>query len=236
MWAGVDTEGCRFLTEDLMAEVMVMLGDRVQYKFDSGHIELNFDTSTLPLLTQQALGLADVLSIVVELIFDSSSFGAGSEPRCDVRYIKRDMPPVEPQLQHTTEPDSAEPLMYDPDPLGRHQETVPGPDETDEAALAEPAASPNSSESDDDDPMKIKKYKRPVVATVAYQFANIIRKKLADEWPQTRHFTWQQAKQWIPQLHTYLVQRLATLGDHCIICDEKQPLSGEALTCVEPIM
>ena len=214
--ADVDTEGCRFLTEDLMAEVVVMLGDKVQYKFDSGHIELVFDTSKLPLLTRQALGLADVLSTVVELIFESPSFGAGSVPRCDVRYIKRDIPPVEPQSQVTPEPSTAEPAMFDPD---GYQHVL--------AAPAEPAASPDSSESDDDDPMKIPKYKRPVVATVAYQFANIAKKRLAAEWPATRSFTWQQAKQWIPQLHMYLSKRLTTLGDHCVICDDKQLLSGE---------
>ena len=71
--AGVDTEGCRFLTEDLMAEVVVMLGDKVQYKFDSGHVELVFDIGKMPLLTRQALGLADVLSVVVEVILDSQA-------------------------------------------------------------------------------------------------------------------------------------------------------------------
>lgn len=224
--AGVDTEGCRFLTEDLMAEVVVMLGDKVQYKFDSERVDLVFDTSKLPLLTRQALGLANVLSIFVELIFDSPSFGAGSAPRCDVRYIKRNIPPIEPQSQNIPEPSIAAPAMFDPD--GYHQEAVADPEETDvKAAPAEPAASPDSSDSDDDDPMKIPKYKRPVVATVAYQFANITKKRLADEWPATRYFTWQQAKQWIPQLHVHLAKRLTTLGDHCVICDDKQLLSGE---------
>ena len=222
----MDTEGCRFLTEDLMAEVVVMLGDKVQYKFDSGHVDLVFDTSKLPLLTRQALGLADVLSIVVQLIFDSPSFGAGSEPRCDVRYIKHDIPPDEPQSPDIPEPSIAQPLMYDP--LGHHLEASADPEEADaNAAPAEPAPNLDSSDSDDDNPMKIPKYKRPVVATVAYQFANIVKNRLADQWPATRDFTWQQAKQWIPQLHMHLSKRLTTLGDHCVICDDKQPLSGE---------
>ena len=113
-------------------------------------------------------------------------------------------------------------------PPEHHQEAVAGNEEIDvKPDLAEPAPNPDSSDSNDDDPTKVPKYKRPIVATVAYQFANIAKKRLADEWPATRNFTWQQAKQWIPQLHTYLSKRLTTLGNYCVICDNKQPLSGE---------
>ena len=204
-----------------MAEVVVMLGDKVQYKFDSGHVELVFDTSKMPLLTRQALGLTDVLSIVVELVFDSPSFGAGSAPRSDVRYIKRDIPPIEPQSQDIPEPSIADPFIFIPPGHQQKEEAEAKP------AIAEPAPDLDSSDSNDGDPIKIPKYKQPIVATVAYHFANIAKKRLANEWPATRNFTWQQAKQWIPQLHIYLSKRLATLGDHCVICDDKQLLSGE---------
>ena len=217
----MDTEGCRFLTEDLMAEVVVMFGDKVQYTFDSGHVELVFDTRKMPLLTQQALGLTDVLNIVVELIFDSPSFGAGSAPRSDVCYIKRDIPPIEPQSQDIPEPSIADTFIFIPPGHQQEEEAEAKP------AIAEPAPDLDSSDSNDDDPMKIPKYKQPIVATVAYQFANIAKQRLANEWPATRNFIWQQAKQWIPQLHIYLSKRLATLGDHCVICDDKQLLSGE---------
>ena len=208
-----------------MAEAVLILDDQVQYKFENGHVELNFDTSKLPLLTLQALGLADVLTIVLELIFESSRFGAGSAPRCDVHYIKRDVSPVEPQPEAIPQPSiAAQPPISEP---GQNQGPLVGPEETDDVQ-AFPAKPADSLDSDsDDDPMKIPKYKQPVVATVAYQLANIARKRLADEWPSTRDCTWQQAKEWIPQLHTYLSKRLATLGDHCIICDDKQPLAGE---------
>ena len=73
------------------------------------------------------------------------------------------------------------------------------------------------------------KCQQPETATVAYQFANIARKKLADDWHTIRHLTWHQAKEYLPQLHLYLSSRLATIGDYCIICDDKQPLSGVAL-------
>lgn len=228
----MDTEGCKFLVEDLMTEVVIVIGDKVHYKFDNGHVELIFDTSMLPPLTLQALGLADVLTIVVELIFESPSFGAGAAPRSRVQYIKREIPTIEPlQLQSVPETTIAAPAyMVDPlDPSWVQVSVEPeGADEV-EPTPPEPADGLDDSESDDDAsdmPTSKRPFKQPVVATVAYQFANITRKNLAEDWPETRQYRWQQAKEWIPQLHTYLSRRLATLGDHCVICDDKQPLSG----------
>lgn len=203
-----------------MGEVVGTLGDKVGYKPDNGHVELNFDTSRLPLPTQQALGLIDVLTIVLELIFESSYFGAGSTPRNVVRYIKREVPPVEPDQQSL--PDT-EPPNFLIESSQQDQEAMN--DIQDNNSSPEPASSADSDS--DDDPMQITKYKRPTVTTVAYQFDNIARKRLADDWPDTRHFTWRQAKEWIPQLYKHLSARLMTLGDHCVICDDKQPLPGE---------
>lgn len=215
-----------------MTEVVIMIGDKVHYKFDNGHVELNFDTSMLPLLTLQALGLADVLTIVLELIFESSSFGAGAVPRSHVHYIKREVPPVEPPPLPEVPDTSIAAPAYTVDPLPRSwaQEAVLDLEEDQaDSAPAEPKDCHDDSESDDD-ALEMPKFKRPfkqpVVPTVAYQFANIASKRLADDWPNTRHFNWQQAKAWIPQLHTYLSKRLATLGDHCVICDARQLLSG----------
>lgn len=215
-----------------MTEVVIMIGDKVHYKFDNGHVELNFDTSMLPQLTLQALGLADVLTIVLELVLESSSFGAGAVPRSHVHYIKREVPPVEPPpLPEVPETTIAAPAYtVDPPPPPWAQEAVFGLEEDQaDSAPAKPKDCHDDSESDDDalDMPKFKRpFRQPVVPTVAYQFANIASKRLAEDWPNTRHFNWQQAKAWIPQLHTYLSNRLATLGDHCVICDDRQPLSG----------
>ena len=76
-----------------------MLGDKLHYEFDSRCVELHFDTSKLPLLTLQALGLTDILTGILELNFESSSFGAGPAPRRNVHYFKHDIAPK----QHTPE-------------------------------------------------------------------------------------------------------------------------------------
>ena len=206
-----------------MGEVVDLLGDKICYKPDNGHVELHFDTSRLPVPTLQALGLTDVLTIVLELIFESPYFGAGSAPRSAVRYIKQEVPPVEPDQQPFPEPDTEQLLTG---PLDHDQEAANNIQDSDSSP--EPA---NDIDSDsDDDPMQITKYKRPTVKFVAYQFANIARKQLDDDWPATRHFMWRQAKEWIPHLHKHLSARLMTLGDHCVICDDKQPLPGEVTT------
>ena len=200
-------------------------------------MELNFDTSKLPLLTVQALGLTDILKTVLELDFESSRLGTGPSPRCNVRYIldlslKEDIP--EPQPEDISKPRTA-PFMIDPpfliDPLAQCQDDVLYPEEADNVnPYVPPAESANSPDSlvSHANPTQALTFKQPEIATVAYQFANIAKKKLANEWSATRHFTWHQAKEWLPQLHMYLSTRLATLGDYCIICDDKQALSGES--------
>ena len=63
--------------------------------------------------------------------------------------------------------------------------------------------------------------------TVAYQFANIARQRVADKWPATTNATWKEAKAWFPNLHEFLTTRLMTLGNYCVICDDQQPISGQ---------
>lgn len=202
--------------DELLSEAVEPLGNTINYKPDNLHLELIFDIGTMPVCDRQALGLADIDQIIIELIFYSNRFGAGSTPRSELRYIKSHLPAPEHSAQPFTEP-----VTTEPEPAGASL----SPDGDGEQVAP---ASPHSSDSDsDDEPAHIpKKYKRPVVTTVAYQFANIAKKKLADDWPETQHATWKQAKGWIAQLHSYRATRLTKLGDYCVICDDLQPVSG----------
>lgn len=208
---GANESGSAFLMDELLAESIEMLGDRINYKPENGHLELNFDTSTMPLPVKQALGLADVDKIIIEVIFESITFGAGMPPRFVLRQVRRETPLGELVAAAV---DATEPAPMPDSPRQEDEEVSPAaPDRSD-------------SESDEELTHVPKRYKRPVVTAVAYQFANITKKKLADDWPESKHATWKQARTWIPNLHSYLTKRLLKLGDHCIICDDLQLVSG----------
>ena len=223
--SGMDDEGCKFLIEELVGEAIVVLCDDISYNPDTGHVKLDFDTSKLPAISLQALGLGNVITIVLELIFEYTHFAAGSAPRCDVSYIKREAPPVEPEPEPDPETvDETAPHLTEP-PEKQEEEVYILDDLT---APSENAQS-STDDSEDEDPMRVPKYKRPKPSSVAYQFSNIARKKLADDWPAAKLMVWREAKEWIPQLHQYLSARLITLGNHCVICDDKQPMPGQSL-------
>ncbi|DBA89718.1 TPA: Poly [ADP-ribose] polymerase 6, variant 3 [Trebouxia sp. C0005] len=211
---GANDFGSSFLMDELLSESIEMLGDRINYKPENGHLELNFKTSTMPLPVKQALGLADVDNILIEVIFESRTFGAGTPPRSVLRQVRRETPLAELVAAAVEHVAASEPVSI---PVSPRQED-------EEASLA----APNSSDSTSDEELTHlpKQYKQPVVTAVAYQFANITKKKLADGWPETKHATWKQARSWIPNLYSYLAERLLKLGDHCIICDDLQLVSG----------
>lgn len=77
--------------DDLLSESIEMLGNRIDYKPENGHLEMNFETSTLPLPVKQALGLADINKISIEIIFESKTFGAGMPPRSGLGCAKSDV-------------------------------------------------------------------------------------------------------------------------------------------------
>lgn len=221
--------------DDLLADSIEMLGDKIIYKPDNGHLELNFDTSKIPLPVKQALGLADVDKIVIELMFDSHIFGAGMAPRSELRQIKREVPPAELHEPHLLQSAATEPAQAPVSPGRDAQEQTAEVSEHPEHPTeeSEDSAEFTDSESDAEEVTHLpKRYKRPVVTGVTYQFANIAKTKLADDWPDTKHATWKQANNWIPQLHRYLATRLTTLGDHCIVCDKLQPMPGQQLLSI----
>ncbi len=200
--------------DELLSESIEMLGDRINYKPENGHVELNFETSTMPLPVKQALGLADIDKIIIEVIFESRTFGAGMPPRSVLRQIRR-------------EPPQAELVAAAVDAAATEPAAVPVSPQQEDGEIS-PAASANSdTESDEELTHLPKRYKQPVVTAVAYQFANITKKKLADNWPEAKYATWKQARTWIPNLYSYLADRLLKLGDHCIICDDLQLVSGQ---------
>ncbi|KAL0024080.1 hypothetical protein WJX79_004359 [Trebouxia sp. C0005] len=92
---GANDFGSSFLMDELLSESIEMLGDRINYKPENGHLELNFKTSTMPLPVKQALGLADVDNILIEVIFESRTFGAGTPPRSVLRQVRRETPLAE---------------------------------------------------------------------------------------------------------------------------------------------
>ncbi|DBB12092.1 TPA: hypothetical protein ACH3X3_006204 [Trebouxia sp. C0006] len=212
---GANDFGSAFLMDELLSESIEMLGDRINYKPENGHVELNFETSTMPLPVKQAL---DIDKIIIEVIFESRTFGAGMPPRSVLRQIRREVPLGELDAA-ATEPAAV--------PVSPQQED----------GEVSPAASANSdTESDKELTHLPKPYKRPVVTAVAYQFANITKKKLADNWPEAKYATWKQARTWIPNLYSYLADRLLKLGDHCIICDDLQLVSGmKPVACSKPL-
>jgi len=212
--SGANDFGSAFLMDELLSESIEMLGDRINYKPENGHVELNFETSTMPLPVKQALGLADIDKIIIEVIFESRTFGAGMPPRSVLRQIRREVPLGE-LVAAAVDAAATEPAAV---PVSPQQED----------GEISPAASANSdTESDEELTHLPKRYKQPVVTAVAYQFANITKKKLADNWPEAKYATWKQARTWIPNLYSYLADRLLKLGDHCIICDDLQLVSGQ---------
>ena len=62
---------------ELRQEVILEQGHRVYYAPDNNHVDLNFELGILSVPVKQALGLAGAAEIVIELIFNSRSFGAG---------------------------------------------------------------------------------------------------------------------------------------------------------------
>lgn len=218
--SGANDSGSAFLMDELLSESIEMLGDRINYKPENGHLELNFDTSTMPLPVKQALGLADVDKIIIDVIFESRTFGAGMPPRSVLRQVRHQIPPAElvaAAVEHTA---ATEPVSTPVSPRQEDEEVSPAaPDRSD-------------SESDEELTHLPKQYKRPVVTAVAYQFANIAKKKLADDWPEAKHATWKHARSWIPNLYSYLAMRLLKLGDYCIICDDLQLVSGQYFSSI----
>jgi len=212
--SGANDFGSAFLMDELLSESIEMLGDRINYKPENGHLELNFETSTLPLPVKQALGLADIDKIIIEVIFESRTFGAGMPPRSVLRQIRREIPQAE-LVAAAVDAAATEPAAV---PVSPQQED----------GEVSPAASANSdTESDEELTHLPKRYKQPLVTAVAYQFAIITKKQLADNWPEAKYATWKQARTWIPNLYSYLAKRLLKLGDHCIICDDLQLVSGQ---------
>ena len=90
-------------------------------------------------------------------------------------------------------------------------------------ARSEAAGSEDGSESSKSE----QEFKQKVGFTVGYQLANIARQKIAQDWPSTSDASWKEAKDWFPNLHKYLTQRMTNLGDYCVICDDLQPISGQ---------
>ena len=174
---------------------------------------------TLPV--RQALGIADVEHIIIELTFESSRFGAGMVPHLQLRFVKHEVP---------TPQKSIEPLIdLEPDTVDTESTNAPTSLGADDQPSPPPDPLETSDSESEDDPLGSLKFKQQVVNTVAYQFANIAKKKLTDDWPETQNATWKQAREWIPQLHNYLETRLTKLGDYCVICDDVQPVSGADL-------
>ncbi|DBA94319.1 TPA: hypothetical protein ACH3X1_001928 [Trebouxia sp. C0004] len=212
---GANDFGSAFLMDELLSESIEMLGDRINFKPENGHLELNFDISTMPLPMKQALGLADVDKIIIDVKFESTTFGAGMPPRSVLCQVRRDIvlaEPVAAVVEHTA---ATEPVST----------PVSSPRQEDEEVSP---AVPDTSDSKSDEELthRPKQYKRPLATAVAYQFAKITKKKLDDDWPEAKHATWKQARTWIPNLYSYLARRLLKLGDHCIICDDLQLVSG----------
>lgn len=210
--SGANDSGSAFLMDELLSESIEMFGDRINYKPENGHLDLNFDTSTMPLPVKQALGLADVDKIIIDVIFESRTFGAGMPPRSVLRQVRHQIPLAElvaAAVEHTA---ATEPVSTPVSPRQEDEEVSPA--ESEELTHLP------------------KQYKRPVVTAVAYQFANIAKKKLADDWPEAKHATWKQARGWIPDLYSYLAMRLLKLGDYCIICDDLQLVSGQYFSSI----
>ena len=214
---GEDTSGSAFLLTDLISDAVDDLGDHVTYKPDNSHLELWFDTTMMQFPMREALGLADVDNIVLELMFSSSTLGAGSAPRCDLRYIKPQLPNVPPSST-SLEPEETSTAPQDSLPPG---EQVLSEDSQ------QPSVVPAEGDSDEDS-SHVPVYKPPVVNTVAFQFGNIAKTRIAETWAKAGA-EWKQARNWIPQLYKYLASRLTKLGDFCVICDTAQPVSGQQL-------